>query len=195
MRVSASVIPAALRGNKAEGFAMVMVLAMVSIIGLSTAAMFSVLQPQTETSTKATSKIKTSFEARMASEVMLKNISDNASFVSTLLSLDDANASEAKQEYDGFCRTLLSGKLLIDFEGDNLSEIKVTNPTLVNKSVITSYVKRQFFSDKDGDNLDDDGNVGYLVVGCARRQQGTTAQVMEIVNTKGIWRLVRSDQR
>ena len=195
MRVSASVIPAALRGNKAEGFAMVMVLAMVSIIGLSTAAMFSVLKPQTETSTKATSKIKTSFEARMASEVMLKNISDNASFVSNLLSLDDANASTAKEEYDGFCRTLLSGKLLIDFENDGLSEIKVTNPTLVNKSVITSYVKRQFYSDNNGDNLDDDGNVGYLVVGCARRQQGATAQVMEIVNTKGIWRLVRSDQR
>ena len=195
MRVSASVIPAALRGNKADGFAMVMVLAMVTIIGLSTAAMFSVLKPQTESSTKATSKIKTSFEARMASEVMLKNISDNASFVSTLLSLDDANASSAKAEYDGFCRTLLSGELLLDFEIDGLSEIKVTNPTMVNNAVITSYVKQQFFSDNNGDNLDDDGNVGYLVVGCARRQQGTTAQVMEIVNTKGIWRLVRSDQR
>ena len=126
---------------------------------------------------------------------MLKNISDNASFVSDLLSLDDANASTAKEEYDDFCRTLLSGKLLIDFESDGLSEIKVTNPTLVNNTVVTSYVKRQFFSDNDGDNLDDDGNVGYLVVGCARRQQGATAQVMEIVNTKGIWRLVRSDQR
>ena len=115
--------------------------------------MFSVLKPQTDSSTKATSKIKTSFEARMASEVMLKNISDNASFVSDLLSLDDANASTAKEEYDDFCRTLLSGKLLIDFESDGLSEIKVTNPTLVNNTVVTSYVKRQFFSDNDGDNL------------------------------------------
>lgn len=195
MRVSASVIPAALGGKMADGFAMVMVLAMVTIIGISTAAMFNVLEPQVKSSVQSTSKVKSSFEARMASEMMLKNISDNASFVSILTALDSPDGANAKAEYDGYCRTLLAGSLLIDFEIDGLDEIKVVKPVQVNGATVTGFVKQQFFSDLDNNLIDDDGNVGYLVVGCSRRQTFATAQVMEIVNTKGIWRLVRSDQR
>ena len=46
-----------------DGFAMVMALAMVSIIGLSTAAMFNILGPQTKSTVRDVSKLKSGFEA------------------------------------------------------------------------------------------------------------------------------------
>ena len=82
---------------------------------------------------------------------------------------------------------------MIDDAGYN--QLLGVGPVTVNGARVSSYVLPQFFTDLDQDGLDDDGNTGYLIIGCSRRRDFATAQVMEVVNTKGIWRLVRSDQR
>ena len=82
---------------------------------------------------------------------------------------------------------------MLDDAGYN--QIAAVGPVTVNQAQVTTLVLPQFFTDADTDGIDDDGNVGYLIASCSRRNQHTTAQVIEVVNTKGIWRLVRSDQR
>ena len=195
MRVSANVIPSAFLRKREDGFAMVMALAMVSIIGLSTAAMFNILGPQTKSTVRDVSKLKSGFEARMASEILMKSISDNTSFVSSIMSLDNASNSAVKSEWDTHCQNLFNGELRTTITDAGYSEFRGVGPVRVNGAQVTSYVLPQFFTDQNNDGIDDDGNTGYLIVGCARRNDFSTAQVMEVVNTKGIWRLVRSDQR
>lgn len=172
-----------------------MALAMVSIIGISTAAMFNVLGPQTKKTVRDVSKLKSGFEARMSSEILMKSISDNTSFVSSIMALDNSSNSAAKTEWESHCQKLFNGELLNVITDAGYSEFRAVGPVRVNDAQVTSFVLPQFFTDLDNDGIDDDGNTGYLVVGCARRNDYSTAQVMEVVNTKGIWRLVRSDQR
>jgi len=195
MSVSAKVIPSAFLRKKSEGFAIVMALAMVSIIGISTAAMFNILGPQTKSTAKDISKLKSGFEARMASEIMLKSISDNASFVSSIMRMDNSSNSDAKVEWETHCQNLFNGELRGVLDDAGYNQIRAVGPVSVNQAQVTTLLLPQFFTDADNDGLDDDGNVGYLIASCSRRNQNTTAQVMEVVNTKGIWRLVRSDQR
>ena len=172
-----------------------MALTMVSIIGISTAAMFNVLGPQTKSSIKETSKLRSGFEARMSSEIILKSISDNQSFVSSLMTLDNASNSLALSEWTTHCQPLFSGEIRAVFDDAGTDTLRASGPVTVNNAQVTTFVLPQFFTDANQDGIDDDGNTGYLIAGCARRNKFTTAQVMEVVNTKGIWRLVRSDQR
>ena len=195
MSVSAKVIPSAFLRKKSDGFAMVMALAMVSIIGISTAAMFNILGPQTKSTAKDISKLKSGFEARMASEIMLKSISDNASFVSSIMRMDNSSNSDAKVEWETHCQNLFNGESRGVLDDAGYNQIRAVGPVRVNQAQVTTLLLPQFFTDADNNGLDDDGNVGYLIASCSRRNQNTTAQVMEVVNTKGIWRLVRSDQR
>ena len=157
--------------------------------------MFNILGPQTKSTAKDISKLKSGFEARMASEVMLKSISDNASFVSSIMTMDNASNSDAKDEWEAHCQNLFNGELRGVLDDAGYSQIRAVGPVSANQAEVTTLLLPQFFTDANNDGLDDDGNVGYLIASCSRRNQNTTAQVMEVVNTKGIWRLVRSDQR
>lgn len=111
------------------------------------------------------------------------------------MALDNSSNSAAKTEWESHCQKLFNGELLNVITDAGYSEFRAVGPVRVNDAQVTSFVLPQFFTDLDNDGIDDDGNTGYLVIGCARRNDYSTAQVMEVVNTKGIWRLVRSDQR
>ena len=74
-----------------------------------------------------------------------------------------------------------------------LSDVYAVSPSDVSAAVVSSYVRRLFYSDRDGNHRDDDGNVGYLVIGGSRRGDIAAVQVLQVANTSGIWRLVRSD--
>ena len=157
--------------------------------------MFNILGPQTKSTARDISKLKSGFEARMASEIMLKSISDNASFVSSIMRMDNSSNSDAKDEWEANCQNLFNGELRAILDDAGYNQIRAVGPVRVNDAEVTTLLLPQFFTDSDNNGLDDDGNVGYLIASCSRRNESTTAQVMEVVNTKGIWRLVRSDQR
>ena len=75
----------------------------------------------------------------------------------------------------------------------SLSDVYAINPTEVSAALVSGFVRRMFYSDQDNNSRDDDGNVGYLIIGCARRGDTASVQIIQAANTSGIWRLVRAD--
>ena len=74
-----------------------------------------------------------------------------------------------------------------------LADVYAINPSEVSAAVVSGFVRRMFYSDLDNNSRDDDGNVGYLIIGCARRGDTASVQIIQAANTSGIWRLVRAD--
>ena len=109
--------------------------------------------------------------------------------------MDNSSNSDAKDEWETHCQNLFNGELRVLLDDAGYNQIRATGPVKVNDADVTTLILPQFFTDADGNGLDDDGNVGYLIASCARRRDHTAAQVLEVVNTNNIWRLVRSDQR
>lgn len=129
----------------------------------------------------------------MAAELLLKNIADNEAVIQSLNLIQSSAAADALAEWNSHCSQPTTAELRTMMNEAGLSDVYAISPTNVSAAVVSSYVRRMFYSDLDSDNRDDDGNVGYLVIGCARRGDIASVQVMQVANTSGIWRLIRSD--
>lgn len=129
----------------------------------------------------------------MAAELLLKNIADNEAVFQSLNLIQSSNATAALAEWNNYCSQPTTAELREMMNEASLSDVYAINPTNVSAAVVSSYVRRMFYSDLDSNNRDDDGNVGYLVIGCARRGDIASVQMLQVANTSGIWRLVRSD--
>ena len=176
-----------------EGFALLMALAFVAILTMSLGALMSVISIPNKSFTINSSRLISTHEARMAAELLVKNIADNESIFQSLSLIQSGNATEALSEWNNYCSKLTSAELRGVMNEAGLSDVYSVNPSDVSAAVVSSYVRRLFYSDLDGNNRDDDGNVGYLVIGCSRRGDIAAVQILQVANTSGIWRLVRSD--
>ena len=186
-------ISSSTRVKPREGFALLMALAFVAILTMSLGALMSVISIPNKSFTTNSSRLISTHEARMAAELLIKNIADNEVVFQSLNLIQSGNATEALAEWNGYCSKLTSAELRTVMNEAGLSDVYAVNPSDVSAAVVSSYVRRLFYSDLDGNNRDDDGNVGYLVIGCSRRGDIAAVQVLQVANTSGIWRLVRSD--
>ncbi|MAK17332.1 MAG: hypothetical protein CMN41_01660 [SAR116 cluster bacterium] len=153
----------------------------------------SVISIPNKSFTTNSSRLISTHEARMAAELLIKNIADNEAVFQSLNLIQSGNATEALAEWNNYCSKLTSAELRTVMNEAGLSDVYAVSPSDVSAAVVSSYVRRLFYSDLDGNNRDDDGNVGYLVIGCSRRGDIAAVQVLQVANTSGIWRLVRSD--
>ena len=176
-----------------EGFALLMALAFVVILTMSLGALISVISIPNKSFVTNSSRLLSKHEARMAAELLLKNIADNEAVFQSLNLIQSGNATEALAEWNNYCSQPTTAELREMMNEASLSDVYAINPTNVSAAVVSSYVRRMFYSDLDSNNRDDDGNVGYLVIGCARRGDVASVQMLQVANTSGVWRLVRSD--
>ena len=176
-----------------DGFALLLALAFVAIMSLSIGALLTVISIPNKSYTTNSSRLVSKHEARMAAELLMKNIADNEAVIQSLNLIQSSAAADALAEWNSYCSKLTTAELRDMMNEAGLSDVYAISPTNVSAAVVSSYVRRMFYSDLDSDNRDDDGNVGYLVIGCARRGDIASVQVMQVANTSGIWRLVRSD--
>ena len=176
-----------------EGFALLMALAFVVILTMSLGALISVISVPNKSFVTNSSRLLSKHEARMAAELLLKNIADNEAVFQSLNLIQSSNATDALAEWNNYCSQPTTAELREMMNEASLSDVYAINPTNVSAAVVSSYVRRMFYSDLDSNNRDDDGNVGYLVIGCARRGDIASVQMLQVANTSGIWRLVRSD--
>lgn len=186
-------ISSSTRVKPREGFALLMALAFVAILTMSLGALMSVISIPNKSFTTNSSRLISTHEARMAAELLIKNIADNEAVFQSLNLIQSGNATEALAEWNNYCSKLTSAELRTVMNEAGLSDVYAVSPSDVSAAVVSSYVRRLFYSDLDGNNRDDDGNVGYLVIGCSRRGDIAAVQVLQVANTSGIWRLVRSD--
>lgn len=186
-------ISSSTRVKPREGFALLMALAFVAILTMSLGALMSVISIPNKSFITNSSRLISTHEARMAAELLIKNIADNEAVFQSLNLIQSGNATEALAEWNGYCSKLTSAELRKVMNEAGLSDVYAVSPSDVSAAVVSSYVRRLFYSDLDGNNRDDDGNVGYLVIGCSRRGDIAAVQVLQVANTSGIWRLVRSD--
>lgn len=176
-----------------EGFALLMALAFVAILTMSLGALISVISIPNKSFVTNSSRLMSKQEARMAAELLLKNIADNEAVFQSLNLIQSSNATGALSEWNNYCSQPTTAEIRTMMNEAGLSDVYAINPTDVSAAVVSSYVRRMFYSDADSNNRDDDGNVGYLIIGCARRGDIASVQILQMANTSGIWRLVRSD--
>ena len=107
--------------------------------------------------------------------------------------IQSANASSALAEWNNYCSSLTTAELRDVMNEAGLADVYAINPSSVSAATVSGFVRRMFYSDLDNNSRDDDGNVGYLIIGCARRGDTASVQIIQAANTSGIWRLVRAD--
>lgn len=162
-------------------------------MSMSLGALMSVISIPNKTFTTNSSRLLSTHEARMSAELLLKNIADNELVFQSLNLIQSANATAALAEWNDHCSSPTSPELRDMMNEASLSDVYAVNPSEVSAAVVSGYVRRMFYSDLDNNSRDDDGNVGYLIIGCARRGDTASIQVIQAANTSGIWRLVRAD--
>ena len=176
-----------------EGFALLMALAFVAVMSMSLGALMTVISIPNKTFTTNSSRLLSTHEARMSAELLLKNIADNELVFQSLNLIQSANASSALAEWNDYCSSLTTAELRDVMNEAGLADVYAINPSEVSAAVVSGFVRRMFYSDLDNNSRDDDGNVGYLIIGCARRGDTASVQIIQAANTSGIWRLVRAD--
>ena len=176
-----------------DGFALLLALAFVAIMSMSLGALMTVISIPNKTFTTNSSRLLSTHEARMSAELLLKNIADNELVFQSLNLIQSSNASSALAEWNNHCSSLTSAELRDVMNEASLSDVYAINPTEVSAALVSGFVRRMFYSDQDNNSRDDDGNVGYLIIGCARRGDTASVQIIQAANTSGIWRLVRAD--
>ena len=67
-----------------------------------------------------------------------------------------------------------------------LADVYAINPSEVSAAVVSGFVRRMFYSDLDNNSRDDDGNVGYLIIGAPPRRHSLRSSRRRIHPASGV---------
>ena len=178
----------------AEGFALLVVIGMVAVASVAIGGLMTAVSVPNETFSNNSARILLSHKARMSSELILRDISENENSIESFALVETSGGASALSEWQQRCKKLMPFELQILMEEEGLDDVRSVGPVNSEGAKVTGYVRRLFYSDQNADGKDDDGNVGYLIASCATLEEKASIDLVQVANTAGIWRLVRSDK-